>query len=319
MSLSSARYGIVIGLLANALLLILKASASGISDSLTIFSETLNSLSDFLGAIVIFVFVRWAHRTVDEDHPFGHHRAEPIAGLVLGLFSGILGIEVVRHAVIDLSRGNSAHHIGPWPALALITAIGVKGALAIYFSRLSDQLGSPAFRASAVDCRNDVFVGSQALVGVLLAEANLAIFDSISALLVGLYILYSAYVVAVENIDFLMGKAPESAMHHEIRESARRVEGVVEVEDIRAHYVGTFIHVELTARVHAHLPTRDSHAIAEDVRHSVEEIPAVGRAFVHIEPFEDPSAKDSPMFSPAESPEGSRGPLQRASLVHSSN
>jgi cation diffusion facilitator family transporter len=293
LSLSSARYGIAIGIFANLFLLILKASASGISESLTIFSETLNSLSDFIGAIVIFVFVNWAHRTVDDDHPFGHHRAEPIAGLVLGLFSGILGIEVIRHALIDFSRGSPAHHIGPWPALALVAAIIVKGALAVYFRKLSHRLKSPAFRASAVDCRNDVFVGTQALVGVLLAEANLAVFDTISGLLVGIYILYSAYVVATENIDYLMGKAPQPDIHEEILASARRVDGVVEVDDVRAHYVGTFIHVELTARVDPHLPTRDSHSIAEDVRHSVEELPDVSRAFVHIEPFDGHHVADS--------------------------
>jgi cation diffusion facilitator family transporter len=270
--------------LANLLLLVLKASATGISDSLTIFSETLNSLSDFLGAIVIFIFVRWAHRKVDDDHPFGHHRAEPIAGLVLGLFSGILGIEVVRHAAIDLAQGAPHHHIGPWPALALTVAVIVKGGLAVYFRNLGRRLSSPAFRASAVDCRNDVFVGLQALVGVLLAQANLSVFDGISALLVGVYILYSAYVVAAENIDFLMGKAPDVTIHEEIRQTALDVKQVIGVEDIRAHYVGIYVHVELTVHVLGDLATSDSHQIAEEVRDAVEQLPTVGRAFVHIEP-----------------------------------
>ncbi len=283
MSITSARYGIAVGLLANLLLLILKASASGISDSLTIFSETLNSLSDFIGAIVILIFVRWAHRKTDDDHPFGHHRAEPIAGLVLGLFSGILGIEVIRHAIIDLSTG-AQNQIGPWPAIVLAVAIAVKGGLAVYFRRLSQSLASPAFRASAVDCRNDVIVGIQALIGVSLAQANLSVFDGISALLVGIYILYSAYIVAAENIDFLMGKAPEPKINEEIKRIARQVDRVVEVDEIRAHYVGIYIHVELTARVWGDLPTSVSHEIAEEVRDAVEQLPEVGRAFVHIEP-----------------------------------
>ncbi len=149
---------------------------------------------------------------------------------------------------------------------------------------MSRSLASPAFRASAVDCRNDVVVGVQALIGVSLAQANLSFFDGISALLVGLYILYSAYVVAAENIDFLMGKAPEPKISEEIMRVARQVERVIEVDDIRAHYVGIYIHVELTARVWGDLPTSVSHEIAEDVREAVEQLPEVGRAFVHIEP-----------------------------------
>lgn len=286
MSLASARYGIVIGLVANAFLLVLKAAATGLSDSLTIFSETINSLADFLGAIVVLIFVRWAYRSDDDDHPFGHGRAEPIAGLLLAIFSAILGIEVVRHAGIHLYDGSIQKHIGPMPAIALIVAILVKVGMTLYFNKLGRQLDSPAFRASAIDSRNDVLVGCQALIGVLLAEYRLPIFDGISALLVGIYIIYSAYHIARENIDFLMGKSPDEQLCNRIRLAADGVDDVREIDDVRAHYVGTQVHVELTARVPAELPTAVSHDIAERVRERVEAIPAVQRAFIHIEPVE---------------------------------
>ena len=289
MSSRSATYGILIGLVANAFLLAIKAFASGLSDSLAIFSETMNSLADFIGAIVILIFVRWAHRSNDADHPFGHGRAEPIAGLLLSIFSAILGIEVVRFAVLRLIDGTAPHHIGPFTAIALVIAILVKSVLASYFYRLGRRLQSPAFRAAAVDSRNDVLVGGQALIGVLLAEANIGIFDGISALLVGIYILYSAYGIAKENIDFLMGKAPDEELCERIRLAADGVSSVHEIDDLRAHYVGTQIHVELTARVPSDLTTAQSHGIAEEVREAVESIPAVQRAFVHIEPTEVPS------------------------------
>lgn len=286
MSSKAATYGILIGLVANAFLLAIKAVATGLSDSLTIFSETLNSLADFIGAIVILVFVRWAYRSNDEDHHFGHGRAEPIAGLFLAIFAGILGIEVVRFAVMRLWAGTDPQNIGPLTAIALIIAIAVKSVLAMYFYRLSRELQSPAFRASAVECRNDVLVGSQALVGVMLAKADIGVFDGISALLVGLYILYSAYHIAKENIDFLMGKAPDAELCNRIRLAADGVSAVKEIDDLRAHYVGTQIHVELTARVPSVLSTAESHDIAEEVREAVESIPAVQRAFIHIEPTE---------------------------------
>lgn len=285
--------GIIVGLVANAFLLIIKASATGLSDSLTIFSETLNSLADFLGAIIVLIFVAWAHRSVDDDHPFGHARAEPIAGLMLSIFAGILGIEVVRHALIHLISGAVPKHIGLMPIVALVTALVVKGKLVFYFRRLGSRLNSPAFRASAIDCRNDVLVAAQALVGVLLAQFKLGVFDGLSALLVGLYIVWSAYWVAKENIDFLMGKAPDEALQREIRAAAECVEHVREVDHILAHYVGTWVHVELTVRVAATLPTIDSHDVAENVRHAVESLGAIQRAFVHIEPMPTRSASES--------------------------
>lgn len=285
MTLSKAKRGILVAILANAFLLALKAGATNVSDSLTIFSETLNSLADLLGAIVVLIFVPWAHRSNDDDHPFGHGRAEPIAGLTLAIFGGILGTEVVRYAIMSLSSGKQPEHVGWMPMVALAVAAVVKGRLAVYFGNLGRTLDSPAFRASAVDSRNDVLVAIQALIGVSLAYFQLGMFDGISALLVGLYILHSAYHVAMENIDFLMGKAPDIAMQNEIRDIALAVECVREVDDVRAHYVGTKVHVELTVRVPATLPTVDSHAVAEDVRAAVESLTSVERAFIHIEPM----------------------------------
>ena len=100
----------------------------------------------------------------------------------------------------------------------------------------------------------------------------------------GIYILYSAFIIAKENIDYLMGKAPDEELCQRIRTIADAVTSVREIDDLRAHYVGTQIHVELTARVPSDLTTAESHEIAEEVREAVESIPAVQRAFVHIEP-----------------------------------
>lgn len=284
MTNSLVRTAIFVGLAANGLLLALKTAATNWSDSLTIFSETLNSLSDFIGAIIVLVFVLWANRQHDDDHPFGHGRAEPIAGLMLAVFAGILGIEVVRHAAITLASGESPRQIGAMPILVLGVAIVIKGGLVAYFRWVCRRLHSPAFRAQAVECRNDVLVAVQALIGVTLAQLNYGVFDGLSALLVGLYIVYSAFQIAMENIDYLMGKAPREELYEVIEAAADSVDHVQQVGDLRAHYVGTGVHVELTARVEPALPTTESHDVAEGVRAAVEAIPEVDRAFVHIEP-----------------------------------
>ena len=108
---------------ANGFLLALKATATGLSDSLTIFSETLNSLADVVSAIVIVLCVRWAWERADESHPFGHRRAEPIAGLVVAILTGILGFEVCKTAVVDLWRGELPQRIGPYPIVALCITV----------------------------------------------------------------------------------------------------------------------------------------------------------------------------------------------------
>jgi cation diffusion facilitator family transporter len=270
---------------ANVFLLCVKAAATGVSDSLTIFSETLNSLADVVSAIVVVLCVGWAYKKPDKSHPFGHRRAEPIAGLVLAVFTGILGFEVCRAAVADLWAGELPERIGRYPIAALCITAALKSWLAVYFFRRGKMLNSPAFRATAVDCRNDVLVSLQGLAAVVVAELRAPMLDRLAAILVGLYILYSGYRIGMENLDYLMGRSPDRALLDRIRSAAERVDAVQEVREIKGHYVGTFTHVELTAVVDGALPTADSHQVCEATRASVEMIDGVDRAFVHISPI----------------------------------
>jgi cation diffusion facilitator family transporter len=270
---------------ANAFLLALKASASGLSDSLTIFSETLNSLSDVVSSVVILLCVRWAWMSPDADHPFGHKRAEPIAGLVVAIFTGILGFEVCKTAVLSLWRGELPHRIGLYPIVALCITATLKVCLSLYFRRRGRALNSPALRATAVDCRNDVFVALQGLVAVVVAELRLPLLDTLAALIIGIYILYSGHRIGMENLGYLMGRAPEPELLERIRQAAEVVPDVQGVAEIKGHYVGTFVHVELTAIVDGTLSTTASHEVCEATRAAVEAIGTVDRAFVHMAPI----------------------------------
>jgi cation diffusion facilitator family transporter len=282
---SAAMRASLVGIGANSLLLALKATAAGLSDSVTIFSETLNSLSDVISSVIILLCVRWAWMLPDEDHPFGHRRAEPIAGLVVAIFTGILGFEVCRTAVLDFWRGQLPQRIGPYPIIALCLTGVIKAFLATYFRGRGKHLNSPALRATAADCRNDVLIALQGLIGVILAVYRMPRCDLVAAMVVGTYILYSANRIGMENLDYLMGKAPDPDLVKRIRAAAECVPGAKAIDHIKGHYVGTFIHVELTARVDGTLSTAASHDVGEAIRAAVESIESVDRAFVHIEPF----------------------------------
>ncbi len=284
MARSVAMRASFIALGANAGLLALKAVATGLSDSLTIFSETINSLADLVASVVTLLCVYWAWQSADESHPFGHRRAEPIAGLVVALFTGILGFEVCKTAVLNLARGELPQRIGLSPIIALCITAVMKYTLYRFFRRRGRELNSPALRATAIDSRNDVVVALQGLIAVVVAELHLPLFDVIAALLVGGYVLYGGHRIGMENIDYLMGKAPEPELLRQVEHAAAAVPHVQGVTDVKGHYVGPFVHVELTAVVDGALSTADSHEVSEAVRAAVEFFPAIDRAFVHISP-----------------------------------
>jgi divalent metal cation (Fe/Co/Zn/Cd) transporter len=129
-----------------------------------------------------------------------------------------------------------------------------------------------------------VLVSLQGLGAVVLAELGLPLLDTLGAILVGGYILYSGYRIGMENIDYLMGRSPDRELLERIRAAAEGADGVQAVGDIRGHYVGSFVHVELTAFVDGTLSTAESHDVCEATRAAVEVINTVDRAFVHISP-----------------------------------
>jgi cation diffusion facilitator family transporter len=267
----------------NVLLLLLKAWATTVSDSLAIFSETINSLTDVGASVAVLVSVRAASRAPDDEHPFGHSRAEPIAGLVVAIFTGIMGWEVLHSPLDRLTGPAEPLYIGPYALPVLAFTLILKAAMTWYLLRRAHKVHSPALRASAIDCRNDMMVAVLAMVGVSLGNVSPTV-DAVAAFVIGGYIVFNAYAIGRENIDYLMGSTPSQELLAEIRDRAAQVPRVRDVDDVKAHYVGNFVHVELDLLIDGELTTHDSHAVAERARAEVESLEVIDRAFIHVEP-----------------------------------
>ncbi|MEK6599237.1 MAG: cation diffusion facilitator family transporter [Deltaproteobacteria bacterium] len=273
----------VIGLAGNIFLFILKFIAAILSGSLALISDAINSLTDIAASIAIFICVKVSGKEADDGHPFGHHRAEPIAGLIVAILAGVLGFEIIRISVERLIAGQIIS-IGVFPLSVTIITMFIKGIMTWYFKRIGDSVNSPAIRASAFDSLNDVFVSFAVFIGILGARLGYYLMDPIAGFLVSLWIIYTGYKIGVENIDYLMGRSPDSAFMELIKNAVKDAPGVKSLNKIRAHYVGNFIHVEMHIAVDKNLSTVESHAIGEDIESRVERFDAIEKAFVHIDP-----------------------------------
>src|SRR4030067_815864 len=98
----------VINIIGNTALFALKLVGGLLSGSIALISDALNSLNDIAASIATFICVRISDKQADEGHPFGHSRAEPIAGLIIAVLAGILGFEVIREAGGGLYEGARA-------------------------------------------------------------------------------------------------------------------------------------------------------------------------------------------------------------------
>ena len=273
----------VVNILGNLFLFTIKIWAALVSGSIALLSEAFNSLTDIVSSIAVFICVRISDKEADEGHPFGHSRAEPVAGIVVAVFAGILGFEVIRTSFNRLVTGKEVF-VGTLTLFVPVITAVLKGAMFWYFRRVGRAAISPAIIASSVDSLSDVFVAIAALVGIAGVRMGYWYLDPMAGLVISLWIIYTGYRIGMENIDYLMGRAPDAALMDDIKRAALMVKGVKAINTARAHYVGPFIQVEMHVEVPMDLSTSDSHAIGKEVERNIERIGAIQKAFIHIDP-----------------------------------
>lgn len=270
-------------LAANIFLFIIKFMGVAITGSLALMSDAINSFSDSVYSIAIFFAVRVSHKGADADHPFGHHCAEPVASLLVALLAAILGFEIIKTGVFGLMAPEARTFSLIAVAILLVTMF-LKAVMWLYFRSISIKIRSPALKAASVDCRNDVLVSFIAMLGVISLSTGFSNIDYYAAIAIGLFIIRSGYAIGVENVDYLMGKTAPKEILDEVRRRALSVNGVIDVHDVLAHYVGNYLHVQAHIVVDGRMETSKSHALSNRVTELIEGIEAVDKAFVHVDP-----------------------------------
>lgn len=280
---NKGRNATIIMIICNTFLFAIKIIAGVMSNSLAIISDAMNSFTDIVSSIIIYFAVKTSSKQADEGHPFGHHRAEPIAGLIVAIFAGILGFEILHTSVFKLLEKHD-HRFNRYSIIVLLVSIGMKYIMFVYFKKVSKTTNSPALLASSIDSRNDVFISTAAMVGVVFGFYQYPQMDDIAATLISFWIIYSGYNIGIRNIDYLMGRQPEAEIMDEIKKKASLVPGVLSIHDVRAHYVGNYIHVEIHISLDQRLTMIEAHDIGKNVGHQVESLESIHKAFVHIDP-----------------------------------
>jgi cation diffusion facilitator family transporter len=285
-SLSRAeRFAIWMGIAGNAVLFGGKIVIGLAFNSIAIISDSLNSFTDIIASTIVFVSIRASYRQADQDHPFGHHRAQPIAGLIVAIFTGIVGFEVITQSVTRLFTGESVQR-GLLPILLVAGVMVVKLGMHLVARSVAQRARSTALMASAADHRNDVLVSAAVLAGVVASNLGWPIFDPIVAILIGLWIIRAGFAIGRDNIKFLMGEVPPKELLDRILAKARAVEGVFALNDVFAHYVGTTVEIEVHINVDRRIDIEKAHAIGKQVQWAIEGMEEISRAFIHIDPLE---------------------------------
>lgn len=273
----------IIGIIFNTFLFVVKLIGGIYSNSLALISDSLNSFMDIMSSSAIFFAVRVGMKNADLDHPFGHKRAEPIAGLLVAILSAILGFEVIKNAFegFFITKILEINYL-----IYIVIAVSMVSKLYLYlqFFLEGKKSKSPALISSSIDYRNDILISFSVFIGILFGYLGYPGVDNIVALFIGAFVIFSGFKIGLGNVDFLMGKKPDDEIIDKLKRIALNIEGVRSLNEVKAHFLGNIIQVEIHIEVDKKLSTEKSHDIAKEVQDRLQNEDIVDYAFVHIDP-----------------------------------
>ena len=279
------RVGAVV-LAANLGLVAAKGGVWWVTGSLAVGSEAVNSLADVAYSVIVLAGLYLTTRPPDFEHPHGHERIEPFVSLFVALGIFVAGGAVLWNAVRSVVNGTYGVEAGAAGVAVLAVTAAAKFGLYRYCLAAGREHRSPAVVAAALDNRNDILTATAALVGVLGASFGAPVLDPIAAGVVSIGIFYTGYGIVRDNVSYLVGAAPPEALRREILETALQHPRVRGAHDVVAHYVGPEVDVSLHIEVEGHMSLFEAHDIESEVVASIEAMPEVDDAFVHVDPKE---------------------------------
>lgn len=290
----------LLGLVVNLVLAAVKLAAGLIGNSFALVADAVNSLGDVVSTIVVLVAIRVAQKPADEEHPYGHSRAEGIAAsnvaLLIILSACVVGWEAITHL--------TAPHGSP-PAWTLWIAgfnVIVKEALYHYKVRVGRRTGSSAIIANAWDHRSDALCALAVLIGLALVRWGGSRFvwaDEAASLVVAAAIIWSGIELFRRSGSELMDVQAEPDLISQIRTVALSVEGVADVETLWVRKSGLEYFADIHIEVNSEMTVARGHRIGHQVKNRLlQDFVRLRDVLVHLEPH--PHTHDS--IDNAESP-----------------
>ena len=259
-----------------------KLIAGFLGSSEALKADGLNNTTDIIASIAILVGLRISQKPPDEDHQYGHMRAETVASLVAAFIMAFVGFQILINA------GKSIlNPIKTSPSI-LTAIIAILSALIMYLVyrynlKLSQRIGSQAVRAAAYDNRSDALVSVGTAIGIGGAVLGLPIIDAITAFVIGILVIYTAWKILYPSVHALTDGFDESEVET-LSVLVCRVEGVVSLKEFKGRMHGNLMLVDLTVTVNPMLNVIESHRITEEIERKIGAHTPHSIILVHIEP-----------------------------------
>lgn len=275
-----------VSVVGNALLSLLKIVVGIISGSLAVLSDGLDSASDVVTSLIILFTTPIISRPPNAKFVYGQEKAENVASTILSFVIFFMGGQMFVAAIHKIIH----HEVVEFPSMiavwaTLISIIG-KLLLALYQFHQGKRVDSSMLKANAVNMRNDVIISAGVLLGLAFTFIlKLPILDPVIALLISIYIIYSAIGIFKDANVVLMDGVSDTSIYGKIIRAVEKVPGASNPHRIRSRQIGNMYTVVLDVEANGDLSLTEAHHIAQEVEDSIKKsVDNIYDIVVHVEP-----------------------------------
>ncbi|MFD1792032.1 cation transporter [Ochrobactrum soli] len=266
----------------------LKYVAYLLTGSVALYSDALESIVNVIASMGAWWAISVSYKPADENHPFGHHKAEYISAVVEGVLISVAALLIFREAWFALETPRQLEE--PWLGLGInAVAAAINAVWAMLLIRIGRSARSPALEADGKHIMTDVVTSAGVLVGLVGAVVTgWAILDPLLAIVVALNILWQGWHVINSSVQGLMDIGVEPVEEMRIRDViSANAAGAIEVHDLKTRIAGRVTFIEFHLVVAADMSVGDAHVICDRIEDALKQQISSARVVIHVEPEDE--------------------------------
>jgi len=265
-------------------LIVVKFGAWLMTDSVSLLSTLIDSLLDVAASTVNLLAVRHALEPADEEHRFGHGKAESLAGLAQSAFISGSAVFLLLQAGERLFNPSPVHNTSIGYGVMVFSIVATL-ALVGFQKYVAKRTQSLAIAADSAHYTMDILVNISVIVSLFLAsEMGWQIADPLFAIAISFYILHGAYEIGIEAYHVLMDRELPDEDREKIRTLAMKHPQVMSLHDLRTRQSGPDVFIQMHLEMSGELSLVEAHEIAEDVMYRVEAAYPRAEVLIHQDP-----------------------------------
>lgn len=276
-----------VGIVGNCILSVTKIGAGIIGGSYALISDGIDSATDIITSLVTLFASQIIDQPPDEEHPYGHGRAETLATKVLSFIIFFAGAQLAYSAVKNLILGVERDIPKTLVIYFVLLSIAGKIFLAFYKYRIGKKVESSMLIADAKNMINDVVISVSVLTGLVVTFIlKMPVIDTITALLISLWIMKTAFGIFIETSVELMDGLQDKSIYQKVFNATCSVEGVRNPHKTRIRKINTQYVIDMAIEVDGALTVKEGHDKATEVRRCIQDqLTNIYDVIIHVEPI----------------------------------